>query len=104
MGFFKKIGNAFKVGGKFAWKAYNRPEGKVLLSAFVPASSLLLVTAAIETTKLAVGEVQEKNRRDHARALVLAEFPAVAKSGDEKLVNFMIEAKLQELDGNLDVD
>lgn len=104
MNFFKKIGGALKIAGKVSWMMYKRPEGKVLLTALVPVLPLTAVTLAIAATEAAVGQHKDNRKRDHARQIILQEFPVIAESGNDKLINFMIEAKLQELAGNLDIN
>lgn len=97
---FGKIFGALKTGGKVAWKAYNSPEGQILASIFVPAKALKIVAAGVSTVDHIQAELKSEQKRKKARSIILKEFPEAAEN--QKMLNFMIEAKLQEMEGNLE--
>ena len=99
---FKKIGSALKVGGKFAWKTYNRPEGQVLMSLFVPAAPLRAIAMGVTLTTTIIEDISEHKKREAAKDIILDQFPAAG--ADKKMLNFLIEAQLQKMAGNLDID
>lgn len=103
MGFFKKIGKAFGTAGKVGWKVWNSPEGQILIGAFAPAKAVQLAQDAVVIVDQIKSNMEADAKRERAKELVLAVLePAERKLLEEnpKLLNFMIEAALQKLDGN----
>lgn len=106
-GFFKKIVKGIAVGGKTAWRVANSPEGQVMISIFAPAT---VAKAALNGVKIAneiSAEHTSNKKREQAKKLVLSglenEERAVIQA-NPKLLNFMIEAMLQKMEGNANVD
>lgn len=101
-GFFRKIGRGFKTGGKVGWRVYNSVPGQVLITAFAPAKVASIVAGAVGVINETTSYVGEQAKRTRAEELVLSHFPQAAD--DKKLLNFLIEAQLQKLAGNAEID